>query len=92
MQHGTAPGRTIYRWFAKFRDDGLLEKINHSLVMAQGLYDAMDIAARNQGKHSLLTGLIQGLCNRQPRLLVVEDVHSKTSIGPMRRRWSTSLK
>ena len=25
---------TIYRWFAKFRDDGLLEKINHSLVMA----------------------------------------------------------
>ena len=41
----------------------------------QGLYDAMDIAARNQGKHSLLTGLIQGLCNRQPRLLVVEDVH-----------------
>ena len=29
---GTRP--TIYRWFAKFRDDGLLEKINHSLVMA----------------------------------------------------------
>ena len=27
-------GGTIYRWFAKFRDDGLLEKINHSLVMA----------------------------------------------------------
>ena len=29
-----ATGGTIYRWFAKFRDDGLLEKINHSLVMA----------------------------------------------------------
>ena len=28
------PWGTIYRWFAKFRDDGLLEKINHSLVMA----------------------------------------------------------
>ena len=27
-------GITIYRWFAKFRDDGLLEKINHFLVMA----------------------------------------------------------
>ena len=28
------PWGTIYRWFSKFRDDGLLEKINHSLVMA----------------------------------------------------------
>ena len=28
------PWGTIYRWFAKFRDDGLLEKINHSLVKA----------------------------------------------------------
>ena len=28
------PWGTIYRWFAKFRDDGLIEKINHSLVMA----------------------------------------------------------
>ena len=28
------PWGTSYRWFAKFRDDGLLEKINHSLVMA----------------------------------------------------------
>ena len=28
------PWGTIYRWFAKFRDDGLLAKINHSLVMA----------------------------------------------------------
>ena len=29
------PWGTIYRWFAKFRDDGLLEKINHSLVMGR---------------------------------------------------------
>ena len=28
------PWGTFYHWFAKFRDDGLLEKINHSLVMA----------------------------------------------------------
>ena len=28
------PWGTIYRWFAKFRDDGLLGKINHSLIMA----------------------------------------------------------
>ena len=28
------PWGTIYSWFAQFRDDGLLEKINHSLVMA----------------------------------------------------------
>ena len=28
------PWGTIYRWFAKFRDDGLLEKINRSLVIA----------------------------------------------------------
>ena len=41
----------------------------------QGLYDAMDVATRNQGKHTLLAGLIQGVCARQPRLLVVEDVH-----------------
>ena len=28
------PWGTIYRWFAKFRDDGRFEKINHALVMA----------------------------------------------------------
>ncbi len=28
------PWGTIYRWFAAFRDDGCLEKINHALVMA----------------------------------------------------------
>ena len=34
MPSDLPPSGTIYRWFAKFRDDGLLEKINHSLVMA----------------------------------------------------------
>jgi transposase len=27
------PWSTIYRWFAKFRDEGCFEKINHALVM-----------------------------------------------------------
>jgi hypothetical protein len=27
------PWSTIYRWFAKFRDEGRFEKINHALVM-----------------------------------------------------------
>ena len=27
------PWTTIYRWFAKFRDEGRFEKINHALVM-----------------------------------------------------------
>ena len=41
----------------------------------QGIYDAMNNAARHQGKHALLTGLIQCLSRRQPLLLVIEDVH-----------------
>ena len=44
-------------------------------VELRSLYDAMDNATRNQGKQTLLAGLIQGLSNRQPRLLMVEDVH-----------------
>ena len=28
------PWRTVYRWFAAWRDDGRFEKINHPLVMA----------------------------------------------------------
>ncbi len=27
------PWSTIYRWFAKFRDEGRFERINHALVM-----------------------------------------------------------
>ena len=27
------PWQTVYRWFARFRDDGRFEKINHALVM-----------------------------------------------------------
>ncbi|MGK7865493.1 IS5 family transposase [Falsiroseomonas sp. E2-1-a4] len=28
------PWRTVYRWFAQFRDGGVLEALNHALVMA----------------------------------------------------------
>jgi putative transposase len=28
------PWRTIYRWFAAWRDEGLFERVNHALVMA----------------------------------------------------------
>ena len=41
----------------------------------RSLYDAMDNDTRNQGKQNLLSRLIQGLSNLQPRLLMVEDVH-----------------
>jgi transposase len=27
------PWSTIYRWFAKFRDEGCFEKINHALII-----------------------------------------------------------
>jgi transposase len=28
------PWRTVYRWFAAWRDDGLFERVNHALVLA----------------------------------------------------------
>jgi putative transposase len=28
------PWRTVYRWFAAWRDEGLFERVNHALVMA----------------------------------------------------------
>jgi putative transposase len=28
------PWRTVYRWFASWRDDGLFERVNHALVIA----------------------------------------------------------
>src|SRR5215207_6357532 len=30
------PWRTVYRWFAAWRDAGLFERVNHALLMAQG--------------------------------------------------------
>ena len=30
------PGTTVYRWFARWRDTGLFETLNHLLVMAGG--------------------------------------------------------
>ena len=34
MPSDLPPWRTIYRWFAAWRDDGCFERINHALVMA----------------------------------------------------------
>ena len=31
-----SPSPTVYRWFARFRDDGTLKTINHHLVGANG--------------------------------------------------------
>ena len=66
-------------------ENGLIEAeqavfLNDLLDLAQpralrGLYDAMNNAARQQGKRLLLTKIIIWLCRRQPQLLVVEDVH-----------------
>ncbi len=52
-----------------------------------GLYDAMDNAVRHQGKRRLLAQLITSLCRRQPRLLMVEDVH--WADGPTRHYLAT---
>jgi tetratricopeptide (TPR) repeat protein len=40
----------------------------------RGFYDAMDNAARREGRKRLLTRLLATLASRQPRLLIVEDV------------------
>ena len=41
----------------------------------RALYDAMDNATRNRGKRATVAGLVRRLSERQPLLLVVEDVH-----------------
>ena len=34
LPHEFPPWRTVYRWFAAWRDEGLFERVNHALVMA----------------------------------------------------------
>ena len=34
LQSNSPPWQTVYRWFAAWRDQGVFEKINHALVMA----------------------------------------------------------
>lgn len=46
----------------------------------RSLYEAMDNAARNQGKLDTLTGLVKSLSERQPILLIVEDLHWAESL------------
>ena len=41
----------------------------------RALYDAMDNATRNRGKRATVASLVRRLSERQPLLLVVEDVH-----------------
>ncbi|MGH6920157.1 MAG: AAA family ATPase, partial [Geminicoccaceae bacterium] len=41
----------------------------------RALYDAMDHAARNQGKRRTVAGLVKRTSRVAPRLLVIEDVH-----------------
>ena len=41
----------------------------------RALYDAMDNPTRNRGKRATLAGLVRSLSERQPLMLVVEDVH-----------------
>jgi predicted ATPase len=41
----------------------------------RALYDAMDNATRNRGKRATIAGLVRSVSERQPLLLVIEDVH-----------------
>jgi class 3 adenylate cyclase/tetratricopeptide (TPR) repeat protein len=41
----------------------------------QAKFNAMDNAARNEGRRSVVAGLLHGLSEDQPVLVVVEDVH-----------------
>ncbi len=41
----------------------------------RSIYDAIDGKGREQGKISVITGLLAGLCSQQPRLIIVEDIH-----------------
>ena len=41
----------------------------------RALYDAMDNATRNRGKRATVAGLVWSVSERQPLLLVIEDVH-----------------
>ena len=44
------------------------------------MYDAMDNATRNEGKHDVVAGLIRAASGRTPVLVIVEDVHWADSL------------
>ncbi|MGH6914110.1 MAG: ATP-binding protein, partial [Geminicoccales bacterium] len=44
-------------------------------IAARALYDAMDNPTRNRGKREMVGALVRIISQRQPLLLVVEDVH-----------------
>ncbi len=41
----------------------------------RALYDAMDNATRNQGKHAVVAGLVTAVSSNEPVLIIVEDAH-----------------
>jgi class 3 adenylate cyclase/tetratricopeptide (TPR) repeat protein len=44
-------------------------------VETRAMYDAMDNAARNEGKRDVVANLIRAVSGRMPILVIVEDVH-----------------
>jgi len=61
-------------------DSGQIVYLNDILDIPQSLelrslYDAMDNARRNQGKHETVSALIKGLSSYCPLFLLVEDIH-----------------
>ena len=67
LQHGLLPERLhIYL-------NALLEIPQPPSL--RSIYDAIDGEGREQGKISVVTSLLPGLCKQQPRLMIVEDVH-----------------
>ena len=67
IAHGLVPPA-----YAAFLHDLLGLSLPPSLL---GLYEAMDNAARNDGKRALLSALVEAASRLQPRLIVVEDLH-----------------
>ena len=75
------PWGTIYRWFAKFRDDGLLEKINQ-------LSASWPIASGSDARPARAARLSTARASRRPRL-VAPAATMRASRGASARRWST---
>ena len=45
------------------------------LLIEPEIYQAMDNDARQSGKQEVITALVQGLSERQPLLIIMEDIH-----------------